>query len=50
MDWVTNGHKYEVENNFGMVDVESIMARVEDSKVSEATTESTGLTDFTRNR
>ncbi|KAK0741578.1 hypothetical protein B0T18DRAFT_307044, partial [Schizothecium vesticola] len=34
MDWVTNGHKYEVEFNFGMVDTESIMARVESSKES----------------
>lgn len=34
MDWVTNGHKYDVEFNFGMVDTESIMARVESSKES----------------
>ncbi|KAK6330551.1 hypothetical protein TWF718_002751 [Orbilia javanica] len=32
MDWVTNGNKYEVERNFGIVDVDSIMARVEQSK------------------
>lgn len=34
MDWVANGYKYDVEYNFGMVDTESIMARVEDSKAS----------------
>lgn len=34
MDWVANGHKYEVEQNFGIVDVESIMARIEQSKES----------------
>lgn len=34
MDWVTNGNKYNVEYNFGLVDVDSIMARVENSKVS----------------
>ncbi|KAI1192407.1 hypothetical protein F5X97DRAFT_317457 [Nemania serpens] len=34
MDWVSNGHKYNVEFNFGMVDTESIMARVESSKES----------------
>ncbi|KAL1844760.1 hypothetical protein VTK73DRAFT_1845 [Phialemonium thermophilum] len=34
MDWVANGHKYDVEFNFGMVDTESIMARVESSKES----------------
>ena len=34
MDWVSNGHKYDVEFNFGMVDTESIMARVESSKES----------------
>lgn len=34
MDWVTNGDKYNVENNFGVVDVESIMARIESSKQS----------------
>ena len=36
MDWVTNGNKYNVEYNFGLVDVDSIMARVENSKVSRA--------------
>ena len=34
MDWVSNGDKYNVEFNFGMVDTESIMARVESSKES----------------
>jgi hypothetical protein len=34
MDWVVNGKKYDVENSFGSVDIESIMARVEDSKES----------------
>jgi hypothetical protein len=34
MDWVSNGHKYEVEQNFGVVDVDSIMARIEQSKES----------------
>lgn len=34
MDWVANGNKYQVENDFGIVDVDSIMSRVEDSKVS----------------
>ncbi|KAK0612567.1 hypothetical protein B0T17DRAFT_564881 [Bombardia bombarda] len=34
MDWVSNGHKYNVEFNFGMVDTESIMARIENSKES----------------
>ncbi|GAQ05379.1 hypothetical protein ALT_2700 [Aspergillus lentulus] len=32
MDWLSNGHKYDVEFNFGMIDTESIMARVESSK------------------
>lgn len=32
MDWVVNGKKYDVENSFGSVDIESLMARVEDSK------------------
>ncbi|KAI8627421.1 hypothetical protein F5Y19DRAFT_477635 [Xylariaceae sp. FL1651] len=32
MDWVSNGHKYNVEFNFGIVDTVSIMARVENSK------------------
>lgn len=32
MDWVVNGKKHDVENSFGSVDIESIMARVEDSK------------------
>jgi hypothetical protein len=34
MDWVVNGKKYDVENSFGVVDIESIMARIEDSKES----------------
>ncbi|KAK3985320.1 hypothetical protein QBC44DRAFT_405143 [Cladorrhinum sp. PSN332] len=34
IDWVANGHKYDVEFNFGMVDTDSIMARVENSKES----------------
>lgn len=34
MDWVSNGHKYDVEFNFGMVDTDSLMARVENSKES----------------
>lgn len=34
MDWVTEGDKYNVEYNFGMVDVDSIMARIEASKES----------------
>ncbi|PMD59936.1 uncharacterized protein K444DRAFT_722797 [Hyaloscypha bicolor E] len=34
MDWVTRGNKYEVENSFGVVDIESIMARIEESKES----------------
>ena len=38
MDWVTNGNKYNVEYNFGLVDVDSIMARVENSKVIQAIT------------
>lgn len=34
MDWVSNGHKYDVEYSFGTVDIDSIMARIEDSKES----------------
>jgi hypothetical protein len=34
MDWVVNGNKFNVENSFGVVDIESIMARIEDSKES----------------
>lgn len=34
MDWVSNGHKYDVEHSFGTVDIDSIMARIEDSKES----------------
>ncbi|KFY69295.1 hypothetical protein V496_00361 [Pseudogymnoascus sp. VKM F-4515 (FW-2607)] len=34
MDWVVQGNKYEVENSFGVVDIESIMARIESSKES----------------
>ncbi|KAH8678320.1 hypothetical protein BX600DRAFT_532153 [Xylariales sp. PMI_506] len=34
MDWVTNGNKYNVEYNFGMVDIDSIMQRIESSKES----------------
>lgn len=34
MDWVANGHKYNVEYYFGVVDVDSIMARIENSKES----------------
>jgi hypothetical protein len=32
--WVTTGDKYNVEYNFGLVDVDSIMARIEQSKKS----------------
>lgn len=34
MDWVCEGDKYNVEYNFGLVDVDSIMARIESSKQS----------------
>lgn len=34
MDWVTEGDKYNVEYNFGLVDVDSAMARIESSKES----------------
>ncbi|KAI9782386.1 MAG: hypothetical protein M1839_005259 [Geoglossum umbratile] len=34
MDWVCLGNKYNVEYNFGLVDVDSIMARIESSKQS----------------
>ncbi|KAF5678616.1 hypothetical protein FHETE_1168 [Fusarium heterosporum] len=34
MDWVVNGSKYDVDFNFGMVDVDSIMSRIEASKES----------------
>lgn len=34
MDWVSNGDKFQVEFNFGMIDTDSIMARVENSKES----------------
>lgn len=34
IDWVTTGNKYNVEYNFGVVDVDSIMARIERSKQS----------------
>jgi hypothetical protein len=34
MDWVANGDKYNVEYSFGVVDVDSIMARIELSKES----------------
>jgi hypothetical protein len=32
MDWVVHGYKFEVEFNFGVVDVSSAMKRVENSK------------------
>ena len=34
MDWVVNGQKYLVDYNFGMIDVDSIMGRIEASKES----------------
>lgn len=34
MDWVVNGQKYNVDYSFGMVDIDSIMSRIEDSKES----------------
>jgi hypothetical protein len=34
MDWVVNGQKYNVEYNFGMIDIDSIMSRIEASKES----------------
>ncbi|KAM0083292.1 hypothetical protein ACKRZS_004502 [Fusarium odoratissimum] len=34
MDWVVNGQKYNVDFNFGVVDVDSIMSQIEDSKES----------------
>ena len=34
MDWVVNGQKYNVDYNFGMIDVDSIMGRIESSKQS----------------
>ncbi|KAF2019517.1 hypothetical protein BU24DRAFT_386453 [Aaosphaeria arxii CBS 175.79] len=34
MDWVVSGSKYNVDYNFGMVAIDSIMARVEASKES----------------
>ena len=34
MDWVVNASKYDVDYNFGMVDIDSIMARIESSKES----------------
>jgi len=38
MDWVTNGKKYDVEYAFGLVDVDSIMARIENSKACRLST------------
>lgn len=32
MDWVVHGHKFEVEFNFGVVDISSGMKRIEESK------------------
>ena len=34
MDWVVNGQKYNVEFNFGLIDIDSIMGRIENSKES----------------
>ncbi|KAH8650430.1 hypothetical protein BGZ61DRAFT_545785 [Ilyonectria robusta] len=34
MDWVVNGQKYDVDFNFGMIDIDSIMSRIESSKES----------------
>ena len=34
VDWVVNGHKYDVDFNFGMIDIDSIMSRIESSKES----------------
>jgi hypothetical protein len=34
MDWVVNGYKYDVDFNFGLIDIDSIMQRVEASKES----------------
>ncbi|KAL9111844.1 MAG: hypothetical protein Q9227_003694 [Pyrenula ochraceoflavens] len=34
MDWVVNGQKYNVDYNFGMIDIDSIMTRIESSKES----------------
>ncbi|KAF5625200.1 hypothetical protein F25303_11408 [Fusarium sp. NRRL 25303] len=34
MDWIVNGQKYNVDYSFGMVDIDSIMSRIEDSKES----------------
>lgn len=34
MDWVVNGQKYNVDFNFGMIDIDSIMSRIESSKES----------------
>lgn len=34
MDWVVNGQKYNVDFNFGMIDTDSIMRRIEASKES----------------
>ncbi|KAL8789140.1 MAG: hypothetical protein Q9195_006961 [Heterodermia aff. obscurata] len=34
MDWVVNGQKYNVDYNFGFIDIDSIMGRVESSKES----------------
>ena len=32
MDWVVNGQKYNVDYNFGIIDIDSIMSRIESSK------------------
>ena len=34
MDWVVNGQKFKVDYSFGMVDIDSIMGRIESSKES----------------
>jgi len=34
MDWVVNGQKYDVDYNFGLIDIDSIMGRIEASKES----------------
>ena len=34
MDWVVNGQKYNVDYNFGMIDINSIIGRIKSSKQS----------------
>lgn len=47
MDWVVQGDKFNIEFNFGTVDISSGMARVESSKEAFRNLVFTGMDGFT---